>query len=61
MTNKNPFMGFDDEIDEFFSREKDTEVQYYLPALKERMLRTIREHPPVHPDDWQPPKNESTT
>jgi hypothetical protein len=59
--NKNPFMGFDDEIDAFFCREKDTEIQQYLPQLKERMLRTIREHPPAHPDDWQPSLSSTST
>lgn len=47
-------MGFDDEVDKFFSQERDVEVQYYLPELKERMLRVISEHPPAHPDDWRP-------
>jgi hypothetical protein len=52
--NKNPFMDFNEEIDAFFSREKDTEVHYLLPKLKERMLKVIQEHPPAHPDDWRP-------
>jgi hypothetical protein len=52
--NKNPFMDFNEEIDSFFSREKDTEVHYLLPKLKERMLKVIQEHPPAHPDDWSP-------
>jgi hypothetical protein len=47
-------MNFSSEIDEFFSRERDTEVHHYLPALKNRMLNAIRENPPLHPDDWQP-------
>jgi hypothetical protein len=49
-------MNFDAEIDEFFSREEDTEIQYLVPKLKERMLQVIREYPPAHPDDWEPPK-----
>lgn len=52
--NKNPFMNFDSEIDEFFSREIDTEVHYLVPQLKERMIKAIQEHPPAHPDDWEP-------
>jgi len=52
-------MGFHEEINESFSREKDYEVQYYLPDLKKRMLRTISEHPPAHLDDWQ--RNEIQT
>jgi len=51
-TNKNPFMDFNEEIDSFFSRVKDDGVHYLLPALKDRMLRTITEHPPKKPDDW---------
>lgn len=47
-------MAYRPEIDEFFSRERDTEVQYLLPALKERMQRVLEEHPSLHPDDWQP-------
>ena len=53
--DKSPFhAAFGSEEDEFFSRVKDTEIHYYLPELKEKMLRTIGQHPPLHPDDWQP-------
>lgn len=53
--NKNPFLTeYDDEMDEFFSRVEDTEIQYYVPELKERMLRSIRQYPIPHPDDWEP-------
>src|SRR5271169_224038 len=58
-TNKNPFMGFNEEVDEFYSRETDTEVQRFLPRLKQRMLRVLREFPPAHPDDWVPPVNDN--
>lgn len=51
--NRNPFMNFSAEIDEFFSRERDTEVHYLLPALKERILNAIAEDPPAHPDDYE--------
>jgi len=46
-------MNFSSEIDEFFSRERDTEVHYLLPALKERILKVIVEDPPAHPDDYE--------
>lgn len=46
-------MNFSAEINAFFSRERDTEVHYLLPRLKDRMLRAIQEHPPNHLDDWQ--------
>lgn len=46
-------MNFSAEIDEFFSRERDTEVHYLLPALKERILKAIVEDPPAHPDDYE--------
>ena len=52
--NKNPFLAFSSEVDRFFSREKDTEVRYYVPELKRRMLRAVEENPPVRPDDWEP-------
>jgi hypothetical protein len=52
--NKNPYMDFSPEIDEFFSREKDTDIQYLLPALKTRLLSVLESHPPIHPDDWSP-------
>ena len=47
-------MNFNPKIDEFFSRERDTEVHYFLPQLKSRMLQAIQNNPPPHPDDWQP-------
>lgn len=47
-------MNFSEKIDEFFSREEDIEVLYLVPALKERMLQAIQEHPPAHLDDWEP-------
>ena len=52
--NRNPYMNFSPEVDEFFSRERDTEIHYLLPRLKDRLLKSIQEHPPIHPDDWQP-------
>ena len=52
--NKNPFMNFNPDIDEFFSREQDTEIHHYLPELKSRLLSVIHRHPPVHLDDWSP-------
>ena len=52
--NKNPYMNYSEELDEFFSRERDTEVWYLLPRLKERMLHSLRDFPPPHPDDWRP-------
>jgi hypothetical protein len=52
--NKNPFMNYTKVIDEFFSQEQDLEVQYLVPRLKERMLDSLRENPPAHPDDWKP-------
>jgi hypothetical protein len=52
--NKNPFMNFNPEIDQFFSKEEDTEIQYLLPALKRRLLSAIERHPPIHLDDWSP-------
>jgi hypothetical protein len=58
--NRNPFMNFSEEVDEFFSREVDTEIQYYLPELKERLLNLTREFPPAHPDDWVPPAVNAT-
>ena len=36
------------------TRVKDTEVYHYIPELKERMLRAIKEDPPLHPDDCSP-------
>jgi len=48
---------FGEEQDEYFSRVQDTEIRFYLLQLKERMLRSIREDPPVRPDDWQPSVN----
>ena len=55
--NKNPFLdAYSPEMDEFFSRVRDTEILHYLPTLKERMLRVLKEHPPVHLDDWEPPR-----
>jgi len=60
--NKNPFItSYGPNFDEFFSRVRDTEIQFYLPELKERMLRVIQEHPPTRPDDWQPPVTSSAT
>jgi hypothetical protein len=53
-TNRNSFMNFSTEVDDFFSREIDTEIQYLLPQLKERMLAAIKKNPPAHPDDWIP-------
>jgi len=54
-TNKNPFLQiFTPEIEDFYARVRDTEVLHYVPELKERMLRVIRQHPPPHPDDWEP-------
>jgi hypothetical protein len=53
--NKNPFItDFSPQMDEFFSRVEDKEVNEYMPELKERMLKSIRENPPAHRDDWQP-------
>jgi hypothetical protein len=46
-------MNFSSEIDEFFSRERDTEIHRFLPALKERILEAIAEDPPAHPDDYE--------
>jgi hypothetical protein len=57
--NRNPFMTFNPQIDEFFSKERDTDIQYLLPALKQRLLSSIEHHPPAHPDDWSPPDPES--
>ena len=52
--NGNPLLDtFTAEMDEFFSRERDTEILYYVPELKQRMLDVIRDHPPPHPDDWE--------
>jgi hypothetical protein len=45
-------MDFNEDIDSFFSRVKDTGVHYLLPALKDRMVKTITENPPKKPDDW---------
>jgi len=52
--NSNPFLTFDSQVDSFFSHEKDTEIHYYVPELKRRMLRAIRDNPPPRPDDWEP-------
>ena len=52
--NRNPFMNYNEDLDEFFSRERDTEVWYLLPRLKERMLNSLRDFPPPRPDDWRP-------
>ena len=53
--NQNPFIKeYGPQIDEFFSRVEDKEIQYYVPELKERILRAIRHDPPAHPDDWEP-------
>jgi len=53
--NRNPFIkDFDKDMDEFFSRVRDTEIYHFLPELKERMLTSIRRHSPLHPDDWVP-------
>jgi hypothetical protein len=46
-------MDFRPDVDEFFSKERDTEIHYLLPALKDRMLKVLRDDPPVHPDDWR--------
>jgi hypothetical protein len=48
-------MNFNPEIDEFFSRIRDTEIFHLLPALKRRMMHAIEQHPPHHLDDWEPP------
>lgn len=55
--NQNPFMNYTNVIDEYFSRERDLEVRYLVPRLKERMLNSLREHPPAHADDWTPPSS----
>jgi hypothetical protein len=53
--NNNPFLeGYSIETDEYYSRVRDTEVYYYIPELKKRILRSIELHPPLHPDDWMP-------
>lgn len=52
--NQNHFLVFDSDIDQYFSREKDTEIHYYVPELRRRMLSAIQENPPMHPDDWEP-------
>jgi len=56
--NKNPFLTFNSQVDEFFSRVKDVEVHHYVPEVRRRMLRTIQKHPPTHPDDWKPDNGE---
>jgi hypothetical protein len=50
--NRNPFMNYSNIVDEFFSQEQDLEIQYLVPRLKERMLNSLKENPPAHPDDW---------
>jgi hypothetical protein len=53
--NGNPFLaGFTAELDECYSRVRDTEVLMYIEKLKSRMLDAIEQHPPAHPDDWSP-------
>ena len=47
-------MNYNEDINEFFSKERDTEVWWLLPRLKERMLNSIRDFPPPRPDDWRP-------
>jgi hypothetical protein len=47
-------MNYNEDINEFFSKERDTEVWWLLPRLKERMLNSLRDFPPPHPDDWRP-------
>jgi hypothetical protein len=54
--NKNPYIhDYDNAMDEFFSRERDTEIWQFLPELKQRMAQMIKERPPRHPDDWEVP------
>jgi hypothetical protein len=48
-------MVYSPKVEEFFSREEDTEILYYVPELKQRMLSAIERSPPPHPDDWMPP------
>jgi hypothetical protein len=53
--NGNPLLdSFTAEMNEFFSRERDTDILDYVPELKRRMLRAQKEHPSPRPDDWEP-------
>lgn len=53
--NGNPLLdSFTAEMNEFFSRERDTDILDYVPELKRRMLRAQREHQSPRPDDWEP-------
>lgn len=52
--NKNPYMDFDEDVDDFFSQIYDAEIFYLLPNLVRRILRSLQAHPPRHPDDWVP-------
>ena len=53
--NGNPLLDtFTSEMDQFFSQERDTDILYYVPELKQRMLNVIRNHPPPRLDDWEP-------
>lgn len=48
-------MNYTDEVDEFFSRVRDTEILYYVPELKRRMIHSINQCPSSpRPDDWEP-------
>ena len=52
--NGNPLLdGFTTEMNEFYSRDRDTDILDYVPELKQRMLDIIRQYPPLHPDDWE--------
>jgi len=52
--NGNPILdSFSSEMNEFYSRERDTDILEYVPQLKQRMLDVIRQHPPPRPDDWE--------
>jgi hypothetical protein len=53
--NGNPLLdSFTAEMNEFFSRQRDTDILDYVPELKRRMRQAQSEHLPPRPDDWEP-------
>lgn len=60
-SNRNPYMNYSSQVDAFFSRVHDTEIHYYLPELKMRMMHGIQDCPSSpRPDDWVMPTRHDT-
>ena len=52
---RDPFLArYTPQVDEYFSKVTDTDINRFVADVKRNMLARIREAQPLHPDDWEP-------